>query len=92
MTDAQQNAVWDFVNNEAAFSLYTITDWHSSGLRPPQAGSERSSPVQKSNHDVAKPSSSRLRCAIYARKSTEEGLEQEPTSYPVCLLKLFFDV
>jgi site-specific DNA recombinase len=27
--------------------------------------------------DVAKPLNSRLRCAIYTRKSTEEGLDQE---------------
>jgi site-specific DNA recombinase len=33
--------------------------------------------MQKSNQDVPKPSSFRLRCAIYTRKSTEEGLEQE---------------
>jgi hypothetical protein len=33
--------------------------------------------VRKSNHDVSKPSPARLRCAIYTRKSTEEGLDQE---------------
>jgi site-specific DNA recombinase len=33
--------------------------------------------VRKSNQDVAPPSSPRLRCGIYTRKSTEEGLEQE---------------
>jgi hypothetical protein len=33
--------------------------------------------VRKSDQDVAKPSPARLRCAIYTRKSTEEGLEQE---------------
>ena len=33
--------------------------------------------MRKSNQDVPKPSSSRLRCAIYTRKSTEEGLDQE---------------
>ena len=33
--------------------------------------------MQKSKQDVPKPASSRLRCAIYTRKSTEEGLEQE---------------
>jgi site-specific DNA recombinase len=33
--------------------------------------------VQKSNQTLATPTSSRLRCAIYTRKSTEEGLEQE---------------
>jgi hypothetical protein len=33
--------------------------------------------MQKTNQDLPKPSSSRLRCAIYTRKSTEEGLEQE---------------
>jgi site-specific DNA recombinase len=33
--------------------------------------------MQKSNQDVSQASSCRLRCAIYTRKSTEEGLEQE---------------
>ena len=33
--------------------------------------------MRKSNHDIPKPSPSRLRCAIYTRKSTEEGLDQE---------------
>jgi site-specific DNA recombinase len=35
--------------------------------------------VRKSNPEgkVAEPSSCRLRCAIYTRKSTEEGLDQE---------------
>jgi site-specific DNA recombinase len=33
--------------------------------------------VPKSNQGVPKPPTSRLRCAIYTRKSTEEGLEQE---------------
>jgi site-specific DNA recombinase len=33
--------------------------------------------VRKSNQGVPKPSPARLRCAIYTRKSTEEGLEQE---------------
>ena len=33
--------------------------------------------MRKSNPDVAQPSSPRLRCGIYTRKSTEEGLEQE---------------
>ena len=35
--------------------------------------------MRKSNQEgkVPQPSSSRLRCAIYTRKSTEEGLEQE---------------
>src|ERR1035441_182104 len=37
--------------------------------------SGRSSPVQESNQN--QPLSSPLRCAIYTRKSTEEGLEQE---------------
>jgi hypothetical protein len=32
--------------------------------------------VRKSNPGVPKPSPSRLRCAIYTRKSTEEGLDQ----------------
>ena len=33
--------------------------------------------MRKSNQDVSTGSSPRLRCAIYTRKSTEEGLEQE---------------
>jgi hypothetical protein len=33
--------------------------------------------VRKSNQDVLKSSPARLRCPIYTRKSTEEGLEQE---------------
>src|SRR5580700_6346102 len=33
--------------------------------------------MQPSNQNSPKPSSSRLRCAIYTRKSTEEGLDQE---------------
>jgi len=33
--------------------------------------------VRKSNQNIAQPPSARLRCAIYTRKSTEEGLEQE---------------
>ena len=33
--------------------------------------------MRQSNQDVPAASSSRLRCAIYTRKSTEEGLEQE---------------
>ena len=33
--------------------------------------------MRKDNPDVAKPPSARLRCAIYTRKSTEEGLAQE---------------
>ena len=33
--------------------------------------------MQKSKQDVPEPASSRLRYAIYTRKSTEEGLEQE---------------
>ena len=33
--------------------------------------------MRKSNQETPKPSSSRLRCAIYTRKSTEEGLDQE---------------
>ena len=47
------------------------------GLTRPAAGSGRSSPVRKNNQDVPKPSPARLRCAIYTRKSTEEGLDQE---------------
>src|ERR1019366_5831348 len=53
------------------------TAWHSSGLRAPRAEPERSGPMRKSNQDVPKPSPARLRCAIYTRKSTEEGLDQE---------------
>jgi site-specific DNA recombinase len=39
--------------------------------------------VRKSNPDgnVTKPSPARLRCAIYTRKSTEEGLDQEFNSF-----------
>jgi len=33
--------------------------------------------MRKSNQDISKASPARLRCAIYTRKSTEEGLEQE---------------
>jgi len=33
--------------------------------------------MRKSNLDIPKPSPARLRCAIYTRKSTEEGLDQE---------------
>jgi site-specific DNA recombinase len=33
--------------------------------------------MRKNNLDVAKPAITRLRCAIYTRKSTEEGLDQE---------------
>ena len=33
--------------------------------------------MRKSNQDIAQPLSTRLRCAIYTRKSTEEGLDQE---------------
>jgi len=35
--------------------------------------------VRKNNQNgkVARPSAARLRCPIYTRKSTEEGLEQE---------------
>src|ERR1700683_3823720 len=33
--------------------------------------------MRKNNHDVSKPAIPRLRCAIYTRKSTEEGLDQE---------------
>ena len=33
--------------------------------------------MRKSNHDVPMPSAARLRCAIYTRKSTEEGLDQD---------------
>ena len=53
------------------------TAWRSSGLPAPLPASKRSGPVRKSNQDVPTESSPRLRCAIYTRKSTEEGLEQE---------------
>src|SRR5450755_4270799 len=33
--------------------------------------------MQKTNQDLPKPSPTHLRCAIYTRKSTEEGLEQD---------------
>src|ERR1035437_8983305 len=33
--------------------------------------------MRKNNLDVPKPAVTRLRCAIYTRKSTEEGLDQE---------------
>jgi site-specific DNA recombinase len=33
--------------------------------------------MRKNNQDVPKPTVTRLRCAIYTRKSTEEGLDQE---------------
>ena len=33
--------------------------------------------MRKSNHQIPEPSPAPLRCAIYTRKSTEEGLEQE---------------
>ena len=33
--------------------------------------------MRKNNPEVPKPKPSRLRCAIYTRKSTEEGLDQE---------------
>ena len=53
--------------------------WPSSGSRARRAGTGRSGPVRKSNPEekVAEPSPARLRCAIYTRKSTEEGLDQE---------------
>jgi predicted site-specific integrase-resolvase len=55
------------------------TDWHSSDLRARRAGNARSGLVRKSNPEgkVPEPPSRRLRCAIYTRKSTEEGLDQE---------------
>src|ERR1700683_1392785 len=33
--------------------------------------------MRKNNQDIPKPAIARLRCAIYTRKSTEEGLDQE---------------
>ncbi|MCU1274536.1 MAG: Resolvase domain protein [Bryobacterales bacterium] len=33
--------------------------------------------MRNNNQDVTKPTISRLRCAIYTRKSTEEGLDQD---------------
>src|SRR5579862_4437114 len=55
------------------------TAWPSSDLPAPPANSGRSGSVPKGNRagKVAQPSPARLRCAIYTRKSTEEGLEQE---------------
>src|SRR5450755_3999070 len=55
------------------------TDWHSSGLRARPAGNARSGLVRKSNPEgkVPEPPKQPLRCAIYTRKSTEEGLDQE---------------
>jgi hypothetical protein len=42
-------------------------------------GTARSKPERKSNRDAKGevPPPARLRCAIYTRKSTEEGLDQE---------------
>ena len=34
--------------------------------------------MRKNNHEGKAPAT-RLRCAIYTRQSTEEGLEQEPS-------------
>src|SRR5271170_2243496 len=53
------------------------TDWRSSGSRVTGAERERSDPMRKSNQEVPKSSPARLRCAIYTRKSTEEGLDQD---------------
>ena len=36
--------------------------------------------MRKSKQDIPKPSPACLRCAIYTRKSTEEGLEQDFSS------------
>src|SRR5450755_1168048 len=54
------------------------TDWHSSGLRARPAGRARSGLVGKSNREGSfqEVCPGRLRCAIYTRKSTEEGLDQ----------------
>ena len=54
------------------------TDSLSSGSRAPFGGA-RSNLVRKNNQNAKReePSSARLRCAIYTRKSTEEGLDQE---------------
>src|ERR1700681_1242337 len=49
--------------------------WHSSVWLAGFAG--RSGLMGRNSQDVPKPSVSRLRCAIYTRKSTEEGLDQE---------------
>src|SRR6202158_1144823 len=48
--------------------------WHSLVWRALLAG--KGGPM-RSSQDVPKPSVPRLRCAIYTRKSTEEGLDQE---------------
>src|SRR5882724_5539354 len=52
--------------------------WLFSGLRASQVESGRIGAVRKSNPQAKpEPTAARLRCAIYTRKSTEEGLEQE---------------
>jgi hypothetical protein len=48
-----------------------------SWLGAPQPESRRANAVQNNNQNVPTASPARLRCAIYTRKSTEEGLEQE---------------
>src|ERR1035437_3301540 len=50
------------------------TVWHSSVWLTQLAGR---SGLMRNSQDVLKPSVPRLRCAIYTRKSTEEGLDQE---------------
>ena len=65
----------------AIATAITGTRWNGLaffGLTRPRAGSARSNPVRKSNQDAkVEESPARLRCAIYTRKSTEEGLDQE---------------
>src|SRR5438477_8161893 len=52
--------------------------WHSSGLHARRVESGRIGAVRKNNPQAKpEPTAARVRCAIYTRKSTEEGLEQE---------------
>src|ERR1700679_241901 len=55
------------------------TAWPFSGLLVLRSRHGRSGPMRRSNPDrkVTEPPPARLRCAIYTRKSTEEGLNQE---------------
>src|SRR6202789_4254773 len=55
------------------------TAWPFSGLLVPRSRHGRSGPMRRSNPDrkVTEPPPACLRCAIYTRKSTEEGLDQE---------------
>src|SRR5882672_1615278 len=52
--------------------------WHSSAWHAQRVESGRIGAVRKSNpQGKPEPAAARLRCAIYTRKSTEEGLEHE---------------